>query len=134
MQSLNSHEYGIEFVCRKENKEMNKVKSLFPDNVEKIIISKGDYDRLTGELTLENIKSKQEIERLNTTIQSNINSYNKLAKYSSDLEDRIDKAIEYIEKHSNSFSVLDIISNSELLKILKGSDKEWIPKECFIQM
>ena len=28
---------------------MNKVKALFPDNVEKIIISKDDYDRLTGE-------------------------------------------------------------------------------------
>ena len=43
---------------------MNKVKALFPDNVEKIIISKDDYDRLTGELTLENIELKQEIERL----------------------------------------------------------------------
>lgn len=48
---------------------MNKVKALFPDNVEKIIISKDDYDRLTGELTLENIELKQEIERLNSIIK-----------------------------------------------------------------
>lgn len=48
---------------------MNKVKALFPDNVEKIIISKDDYDRLTGELTLENIELKQEIERLNNIIK-----------------------------------------------------------------
>ena len=48
---------------------MNKVKALFPDNVEKIIISKDDYDRLTGELTLENIELKQEIERLNAELE-----------------------------------------------------------------
>lgn len=38
----------------------------------------------------------------------------------NELRDRIDKAIEYIEKHSNSFSVLDTISNAKLLEILKG--------------
>lgn len=48
--------------------EMNKVKALFPDNVEKIIISKDDYDRLTGELTLENIELKKETEILHSII------------------------------------------------------------------
>ena len=41
-----------------------KIKVLFPDNVEKIIITKDDYDRLYGEMTLENINLKQENEEL----------------------------------------------------------------------
>lgn len=39
-----------------------------------------------------------------------------------ELQQRIDKAIKYIEQHSNALSVLDTISNAELLEILKGSD------------
>lgn len=45
-----------------------KVKALFPENVEGIYISKNDYDRLYGDLTLENIELKEEIERLNNII------------------------------------------------------------------
>ena len=51
------------------------------------------------------------------TIESNINSYNKLAKYSEELEDRIDKAIEYIENHIIATETEDI-----LLDILKGEE------------
>lgn len=32
-----------------------KIKALFPDGVETITISKNDYDRLTGQLTYENL-------------------------------------------------------------------------------
>lgn len=75
----------------------------------------------------------KEIERLNTTIQSNINSYNKLAKNSSDLEDRIDKAIEYAIKRQEwlmncNYSKIGthnyINFALEIIDILKGSDKE----------
>lgn len=41
-----------------------KVKAIFPEDVEGIYISKNDYDRLYGDLTLENIELKEEIERL----------------------------------------------------------------------
>lgn len=46
-----------------------KVKALFPEDVEGIYISKNDYDRLYGDLTLENIELKQEIERLKKELQ-----------------------------------------------------------------
>ena len=53
-----------------------KVKALFPENVEGIYISKNDYDRLYGDLTLENIELKQEIERLNNIINKGIEAIN----------------------------------------------------------
>ncbi len=102
---------------------MNKVKALFPENVEKIIITKNDYDRLTGDLTLENIELKQEIERL--TFES--------TKWESKFYDeakKVDKAIEYIEKNVWSCYILDDekelieTDSEELLEILKGVDKE----------
>lgn len=46
-----------------------KIPVLFPEGVEKIIISKNDYDRLYGEMTLENIELKQEIEQLKNRIK-----------------------------------------------------------------
>ena len=45
-----------------------KVKAIFPEDVEGIYISKNDYDRLYGDMTLENIELKEEIERLNNII------------------------------------------------------------------
>ena len=80
--------------------EMNKVKALFPENVEKIIITKNDYDRLTGDLTLENIELKQEIERLNNII-------NKI------------KSIIYNSIEYNALTKVALIRES-----LQGSDKE----------
>ena len=87
-----------------------------------------------GDLVEENYKFKEEIERLkeelkytipivehNKTIQSNINSYNKLSKYSEELEDRIDEAIEYIEKNSDD---MHTYISQILTDILKGVDKE----------
>lgn len=62
-----------------------------------------------------------------TTINSNIQSYNKLSKYSNELEDRIEKAIKYIEERYNGevlTHTFDKDNVGELLEILKGSDKE----------
>lgn len=79
----------------------------------------------------EELKYSISIVEHNKTIQSNINSYNKLAKYSSDLEDRIDKAIEYIK--DNLYPVGNDVNGSDLpydeaiqplVDILKGDDKE----------
>lgn len=51
------------------SEEEIKAGTVFPDGVEKIIISKNDYDRLCSELIVENLKLKQEIERLNKEIE-----------------------------------------------------------------
>lgn len=56
-----------------------------------------------------------------TTINSNIQSYNKLSKYSDELEDRIDEAIEYIDRRDIEWGSEE---HKKLLSILKGSDKE----------
>ena len=86
---------------------MNKVKALFPDNVEKIIISKDDYDRLTGELTLENIELKQEIERLNNTI--------------NDIKEYVNFLVIYNQTISGKFS--ETQWGQDILGLI-GSDKE----------
>lgn len=49
--------------------EEGKIKVLFPDDIETITISKNDYDRLYGEMTLENIELKEENEKLHTIIK-----------------------------------------------------------------
>ena len=49
---------------------------MIPDNVEKIIMTKEDYDRNVEQLLLEKINAEQEIERLNNII-------NELRKYIS---------------------------------------------------
>ena len=64
-----------------------------------------------------------------TTINSNIQSYNKLSKYSNELEDRIEKAIKYIEdtSYKSYFGMLQAdynMSLDTLINILKGVDKE----------
>ena len=100
---------------KKENKILKAtMKPLFPEDVEMICISKNDYDRLYGDLTYENIE----------------------------LQDRINKAIEYIETlekqeaykiEDNENGVPELkVDNEEyfvfckynkLLNILKGDNK-----------
>lgn len=113
-------------------------------------MSKINYEIAYENVMIANKMLEQEIERLkeelkytipivehNQTIQSNINSYNKLAEYSEELEDRINKAIEYIEKSKLNplntyckylyvdYDTGEIEHLDELLDILKGSsDKE----------
>jgi hypothetical protein len=74
---------------------MNKeeIKALFPDDIEAITISKNDYDRLFGELTYKNIE----------------------------LQQRIDKAIEYINK-LKEYPYLERYYVGELLEILGGKE------------
>lgn len=71
-----------------------EIKTLFPDNIETITISKNDYDRLFGEITYKNII----------------------------LQQRIDKAVESIEdcKKVNGDEKTCIIDYNYLLNILKG--------------
>ena len=73
----------------KENDLKATMKPLFPEDVEMICISKDDYDRLYGDLTYENIE----------------------------LQDRINKAIEEINKRSSK-EVAKLY-----IDILKGDNK-----------
>lgn len=65
-----------------------------------------------------------EIIDLQGTIESNTNSYNKLSKYSNELEERINKAIEYIEEayKEDEINVGNIYHEAyrDIEKILKG--------------
>ena len=99
-------------------KDMGELKSyvasLLYDNDKKV--------DMIHELEEENMEFK-------TTINSNIQSYNKLSKYSNELEDRIEKAIKYIEdtSYKSYFSMLQAdynMSLDTLINILKGVDKE----------
>lgn len=74
-------------------------------------------------------KKDREIEKLNTIIEIKTNRIQDLMSRLSKRQDRIDKAIEYIEQLTNdeeSIELMDINSlvQEELLKILKGVDKE----------
>lgn len=78
-------------------------------------------------------KKDREIEKLNTIIEIKTNRIQDLMSRLSKRQDRIDKAIEYIEK--NSYTTIETIDDinyfivrldkcPDLLDILKGSDKE----------
>lgn len=89
------------------------------------------------------LEKQEENEQMEATIQSNIKSYNKLAEYSKELEDRIDelnnlnekislalesseyrldKAIKYVESLSSKGRGCDIYDDikKEILRKLKG--------------
>ena len=75
---------------------------MIPDDVEKIIMTKEDYDRNVEQLLLEKINAEQEIERLNNII---------------------DKAIDYIDWQRRNPQYDNVWRNSEcedLIEILKG--------------
>lgn len=100
----------------KKIEAVKKVKAILPEGVEAVVISKDDYDRLSGELTKENIELKLEIERLNNIINESRRILGEYKHYSTPdeiqnmfNEEIVDKA--YIKLHSN-------------LQELKGSDKE----------
>ena len=71
---------------------------MIPDNVEKIIMTKEDYDRNVEQLLLEKIE----------------------------LQKRIDKAIEYMEDEEVNIDDINGLFNhyDNVEKILKGEDKE----------
>lgn len=84
-----------------ENDLKATMKPLFPEDVEMVCISKNDYDRLYGDLSYKNIE----------------------------LQDRINKAIEYIWSTKYEYGDLEEdnedfdIDVYELLNILKGDNK-----------
>lgn len=97
----------------------NNMHPSFINNIAKEMQEKDkEIERLKEEL-----KYSISIVEHNKTIQSNINSYNKLAKYSNELEDRIDKAIDYVNANTLPNDE-DYMFCMMLLDILKGSDKE----------
>lgn len=67
-----------------------------------------------------------EIIDLQGTIESNTNSYNKLATYSDELQDRIDRAVEYMENYIEVEPLNEPVKMEfkEVINILKRSDKE----------
>ena len=96
---------------------------MIPDNVEKIIMTKEDYDRNVERLLLKKINAEQEIERLRDKILK-LETDASIYKDLSDLrQERINKAIEFINTHpmySNTYKEY----YDELLSILQGDDKE----------
>ena len=69
---------------------------------------------------------EEEIERLNkeNTILTQNSQY--LVKQKDELEEVINKAIEYIEtRQKNKYNIRLFEAENDLLDILKGSDKEW---------
>ena len=108
-----------EYISLDTAKKLAKAKALLPEGVEAVVISKDDYDRLSGELTKENIELKLEIERLNNIIKE-------LEKYINETKlEEFEK--EYGRRYGKTFTQAEvIICNMILNKLqeLKGSDKE----------
>lgn len=94
-----------------------KVKAIFPEDVEGIYISKNDYDRLYGDLTLENIELKQEIERLNKQIEEYQKALDETTSEKVDLYSIIKELKEEMEntKHINVEDVYHIIEHEKKL-------------------
>ena len=86
---------------------------MIPDDVEKIIMTKEDYDRNVEQLLLDKCKAELEVERLNNII-------NELEK---ELEERyLDfKDSECEEVRTIAYEDISILQK---IKELKGSDKE----------
>ena len=104
-----------------------KVKAIFPEDVEGMYISKNDYDRLYGDMTLENIELKEEIERLNNIINELEKSLKELIRYSLECYEKYEVNWEERKCVSNTWltgrdSYLSILN---YLQRLKGNDKEY---------
>ena len=81
---------------------------MIPDNIEKIIMTKDDYDRNVEQLLYDKCKAELEVERLNNIIN---------------------KAIEYIKTQiEDDYDYFGLMYHNDekdkLLNILKGVDKE----------
>ena len=105
----------------KENKREEleaKVKAIFPEDVEGMYISKNDYDRLYGDMTLENIELKEEIERLNNII----NELEKWLLEKSNTETESEKEGYFNPSILRERATLRLVY--DYLQNLKDSDKE----------
>lgn len=99
------------------NKEeaLKQYKSLFPDNVEAIVLTKENYDMQLGQLQYENIELKLELESLKKEWEDF------LTKTPSNI--KVEKAIEYIETYIDFEDSSKLETKKELkdlLDILKG--------------
>lgn len=92
---------------------------MIPDDVEKIIMTKEDYDRNVEQLLLEKINAEQEIERLNNII--------------NELEKLLDENVELTYVHNGKRQANKTLTEGgllfrdyikEKLQELKGEDKE----------
>lgn len=106
---------------------------MIPDNVEKIIMTKEDYDRNVEQLLLEKTKAEQEIERLKNINEEHRILNGELRKELQQKENIIKEVRKYIEENTNSdsFTILTsgkttdieycIVAFEDILEIL---DKE----------
>ena len=100
---------------------------MIPDDVEKIIMTKEDYDRNVEQLLYDKINAEQEIERLNKAREIDI-EYN---KYLQKEIIRLNNIINELEKYINEeyiydelgMKMFDASTLQDKLQELKGSDK-----------
>lgn len=128
------------------NKEeaLKQFKSMFPEDIEAVVLTKESYDNYLGIKEYENIQLKQKIEELEEEIIDLRADYGTKVQIERDLfqdaylekKEIIDKAIEYIENKSLYKEVVDydyeenpiyVGANDEearedLLEILKGEE------------
>ena len=81
---------------------------MIDDNVEKIIMTKEDYDRNVEQLLVDKCKAELEIERLHSIIKE-------VREYVSKLQ---------TNSEIKTYDILDY-EKRDILQILKDSDKEW---------
>ena len=88
------------------------VKALFPEDVEGIYISKNDYARFIGDLTLENIELQQEIERLENIIKE-VREYIRNKSMIVQLDNKKEFAIDLYLKEPEYKELLEILDKGE---------------------
>ena len=107
-------------------KLLAKYKALFPDNVEAIVVRKDDYDRLYGDLTIENIELKQEIERLQKLLDIEKNKREQFDKNNQLLHSIIKEVREYSNGIVKKYWSDDnrAIVAEKILEILGGENND----------
>lgn len=92
---------------------------MIPDDVEKIIMTKEDYDRNVEQLLYDKINAEQEVERLNNIIKETIDKLNEMKiSILIDTQTGIEIDSKFID------GVFETIKFLEENKELKGVDKE----------
>ena len=88
---------------------------MIPDDVEKVVMTKEDYDRNVKQLLYDKINAEQEIERLNNII-------NELIEDIPCLLEIINRNEKDIKVYQDEWIAIKSLENK--LQELKGSDKE----------
>ena len=138
---MNKEEFINEFNDWTKEEILGRAFEICCKNIELKEIEK-EHQRINGELRVEIKEYQKELEKADSITQSCIfngkkeseisyrkalNKLEKTNKANKELKDRIDKAVEYIEKHTENIDrgkyYEDYVETYYLLKILKG-DKE----------